>query len=641
MGTIDDMKSILTQPALDALCEKYHIPHTVNPELPGRNQRICNSPIGKIGVYTRFFDFANYRIPLSHFLVDILEYFQINLSQLSVIMAAKVAHFEILYRVHGFVLTVGNFRRVGVLCLRPVICFPVIVPNCPLLLVYKEMGLFDFINHAEPTKIGGVHVLNEEGAADGQENPIDVGIVPYHPKKLRDDHGNSAAGASIGEKFVVALQSLLEGSTLAMEVRVVAASTVPFVTSLVTLSPECGGGDHTDSVYGLNLRTQHPVERSFMAPPLLMIATIDSTTVTSTTSALVLRVGTELVHRSLFADSPVQERNVALEVDKGTLEGQVTAFESAAAAKYNKHASLTAQSQKDSLIDQVSSLETTCSGLRDQVSGYELFKAQYEAVQDEQVKVLSDKVAGLDTELMRMALHLDEEFYPWFLSTIAGRRAVGHAIDKGMQDGLVTGIDHGKAGRGLVDVAAYNPSAKANYVFAVNALHAMGFPLLVQLESQKDASIADIMGLLHLEGHATETPKTSQFQPSPKQLMFPIHRTEDQVVIGESSLSFSLNVVHARIQRIRRDVVSHRLSISNAMVPLIEPLFAENLVGEASTSGVPQLLLLLLPCQLCLFRSAPFRPYQRHTEPQFEAFSSPNIIFEQETLETLPEHPTT
>ncbi|GKE27139.1 hypothetical protein Tco_1442523, partial [Tanacetum coccineum] len=50
-------------------------------------------------------------IPLSQFIVDILEYFQINLSQLSVIAAAKVSYFEILCCVNGFVPTVGNFRR--------------------------------------------------------------------------------------------------------------------------------------------------------------------------------------------------------------------------------------------------------------------------------------------------------------------------------------------------------------------------------------------------------------------------------------------------------------------------------------------------------------------------------------------------
>ncbi|GJY18432.1 hypothetical protein Tco_0389923 [Tanacetum coccineum] len=96
LSEIYDVKSSLTQTTLDALCEKYHIPDTVHPELPDPNQSIRNSPVGKIDVYTRFFDFANFRILLSQFLVDVLGYFHINLSQLSVIVAAKVSHFEIL-----------------------------------------------------------------------------------------------------------------------------------------------------------------------------------------------------------------------------------------------------------------------------------------------------------------------------------------------------------------------------------------------------------------------------------------------------------------------------------------------------------------------------------------------------------------
>ncbi|GKG16562.1 hypothetical protein Tco_0361519, partial [Tanacetum coccineum] len=78
------------------------------------------------------------------------------------------------------------------------------------------------------------------------------------------------------------------------------------------------------------------------------------------------------------------------------------------------------KSQRDGLADQVSLLETTCYGLRDQVSGYELFKEQCEAIQDEQVKAFSDRVAGLDSGLMALVLHLDKEFYPRFLTTIAG-----------------------------------------------------------------------------------------------------------------------------------------------------------------------------------------------------------------------------
>ncbi|GJT04604.1 hypothetical protein Tco_0839066 [Tanacetum coccineum] len=217
---------------------------------------------------------------------------------------------------------------------------------------------------------------------------------------------------------------------------------------------------------------------------------------------------------------------------------------------------------KDKLIDQVSMLEGTCSKLCDEVSGYKLFKEQIKVVQDEQVKILSDKVAGIDADLMRMALHLDEELYPRFLTTIAGQRwilsrglklivmkclqspeyltalgggAIGRAIDKGMQDGLAAGIDHRKVELGLVEVAAYNPVAEANYVFVMSALRDVDFPLLAQLASHKDASMFDLMDLLRLEDPATETPKANQLQPSPEQLMLPIHRLEDQVVIGETS----------------------------------------------------------------------------------------------------------
>ncbi|GKE77841.1 hypothetical protein Tco_1543961, partial [Tanacetum coccineum] len=64
----------------------------------------------KIGLYTKFFDYANFRLPLSTFLVDVLRHFRINISQLFVIGAAKVSYFEILCRVYGVIPTVGLFR---------------------------------------------------------------------------------------------------------------------------------------------------------------------------------------------------------------------------------------------------------------------------------------------------------------------------------------------------------------------------------------------------------------------------------------------------------------------------------------------------------------------------------------------------
>ncbi|GJX70094.1 hypothetical protein Tco_0307265 [Tanacetum coccineum] len=88
---------------------RFSFPACVHPSLPGPDKNILQSPGGKIGVYTRFFDFANYRIPLSQFLVEVLDHFHIHLSQLSVFGAAKVSYFEILCRVHGFQPSVNCF----------------------------------------------------------------------------------------------------------------------------------------------------------------------------------------------------------------------------------------------------------------------------------------------------------------------------------------------------------------------------------------------------------------------------------------------------------------------------------------------------------------------------------------------------
>ncbi|GJS77621.1 hypothetical protein Tco_0727502 [Tanacetum coccineum] len=110
MSTITDVKCVLTQKALDAFCNKFHIPEEVHPVLPNQNDTMHERPAGKIRLYTCFFDFANFRLPLSTFLVDVLRHFRINISQLSVIGAAKVSYFEILCRVYGIIPTVGLFR---------------------------------------------------------------------------------------------------------------------------------------------------------------------------------------------------------------------------------------------------------------------------------------------------------------------------------------------------------------------------------------------------------------------------------------------------------------------------------------------------------------------------------------------------
>ncbi|GKA99931.1 hypothetical protein Tco_0827925 [Tanacetum coccineum] len=134
----------------------------------------------------------------------------------------------------------------------------------------------------------------------------------------------------------------------------------------------------------------------------------------------------------------LKERNFALEGDKDALSEKVATLESVTTSKETELASLTAQVvqlisdlsgfqlSRDELSSKVAFLESERDRLADQrsslESAFELFKGRMEAMQDEQATVLGNRVAKLDAQLLEMAPHLDEEFYPRFLTTISGRQ---------------------------------------------------------------------------------------------------------------------------------------------------------------------------------------------------------------------------
>ncbi|GKE44113.1 hypothetical protein Tco_1471397, partial [Tanacetum coccineum] len=414
-------------------------------------------------------------------------------------------------------------------------------------------------------------------------------ILP--PKKLREDYGTSGASASINGKSRVAIQSLLDSSKLVAETGVTTAATVPLVTSSVTPTSEREGGDHTDSVFGPNLRTKPAVVRfvissysshhsgthamdvevsslvrSTISDPPVMIAAVTTTVVVETSLVSVFKVTVKPVNPTLFGDSvstsghdvagpsspvhpelstdsfyAIQDLNAetlhrvyvpkwtvtnesvlddpymcrtlmdqlappalfsplrAMEYDQlytefnmgatrhtclgtevqmraehtlrkkkfleeecaqqtnllkekdaeiASLKSQLSLKEAEAAEAIRLHCHVATieatealhavelnllkernstleakmraseekvaalESKKSSLTDQVSLLETTCAKLRNQVADYELFKEQIKAVQDEQVRVLTEKIAEVDANLMGMALQMDDEFYP-------------------------------------------------------------------------------------------------------------------------------------------------------------------------------------------------------------------------------------
>ncbi|KAF5805022.1 hypothetical protein HanXRQr2_Chr05g0204031 [Helianthus annuus] len=88
----------LTKNGLDWYIERYAIPASLHPVFPEKNKPIFPFPPGKIGVYTRLFDYCNYRLPLTKFLIGVLTFHEVHISQMNPFGLAKVCHFELACR---------------------------------------------------------------------------------------------------------------------------------------------------------------------------------------------------------------------------------------------------------------------------------------------------------------------------------------------------------------------------------------------------------------------------------------------------------------------------------------------------------------------------------------------------------------
>ncbi|GJV11352.1 hypothetical protein Tco_1352893 [Tanacetum coccineum] len=230
--------------------------------------------------------------------------------------------------------------------------------------------------------------------------------------------------------------------------------------------------------------------------------------------------GLEATENSLRGEvASAKDRNTLLEQECDSLKLKVTGLESAIVDKDHKLSELGAsssslKSQNQSLVEQVHELEVSSTDLREKLEMYEGFLKRLEEYQDELMEPLRTRLAEIDTDFTRCCMRFQENFHPHLLNVIAGRRwllthgmrllmvkclnsneymealghAFGRAIEKGMQEGLAAGIEHGQAGRCLTDLEAYIPSAEDDFNSAIRELRDLNFPLLQELSTKKDGS---------------------------------------------------------------------------------------------------------------------------------------------------------
>ncbi|GJR86864.1 hypothetical protein Tco_0210875 [Tanacetum coccineum] len=288
----------------------------------------------------------------------------------------------------------------------------------------------------------------------------------------------------------------------------------------------------------------------------------------------------EAIEGSLRGEvASAKEHNGLLKQERSALKLKVTGLESIIAEK-NRDFRILGISSSSSKVHE---LETSSAGLREKLETYEGSMKQLEEFQDNLMKPLEARLAEIDADFTRCCMHFQENFHPHLLNAIAGRRwllthgmkllmakclnsteymealgnAFGRAIEKGMQEGLAAGIEHGQAGRCLSDLEAYNPSAEADFNSAVRDYLLRRMP------------------------------------PDVGQLMVPVHHKQDKVVIGSQALSVALETCHSRVRKMERNLTERLPFLKDVFVSIDHPLSAEALTILPETSTEPPVTALI------------------------------------------------
>ncbi|GKD27850.1 hypothetical protein Tco_1234064 [Tanacetum coccineum] len=347
---------------------------------------------------------------------------------------------------------------------------------------------------------------------------------------------------------------------------------------------------------------------------------------------------------SLIPSSLAEEKNILLEAKDREIEDlksqlckakeesaelKVTGLESTIAEKDQELSDLGAsssslKSHNQSLVNQVHELEVSSADLREKLETYEGCLKQLEEFQDNLMEPLRTRLAEIDADFTRCYMRFQESFHPHLLNVIVGRRwllthgmkllvvkclnsieylealghAFGRAIEKGMQEGLAVGIEHGQAGRCLTDLEAYIPSAEDDFNYAIRDLRDLNFPLLQELSNKKDASTWDIMDLLRLDNIVAETLGMTDLQPNVDQLMVLVHHKRDRVIIGSQALSVALNVYCGRVEKMERNLVERLPFLKDVFVSIEDPLSAEALIepsAEVPATNVLSTVVIVPP----------------------------------------------
>nr|GEV95662.1 hypothetical protein [Tanacetum cinerariifolium] len=506
IGWITFRFSVASQDTADIFREDLH------PKLPGPEERIVDFSEGKVGVYIKFFEFANFRLPLSQFLFDYLGHYQIHLSQLSVIDAAKVSHFEINYRVLNIVPTLNLFRvfyipsfnsRWMSFSKRP----GKNTPQCytkPLdSLKNWNNQIFWVDERVFPT------VADWRTSAPKDEMPARdtyfaeaVTILNTHRTPIQKQ---PEALLCLVDMDLFNLIRAPNPTKVKTDTRPRAAHEVPFLTVTASRVIEMKNpATATDSS-----EVPSTIERS----PLDFAN--ENPSQQSTRGNEIKDQGQETVAPKVPPSENVTTTRVALEAG---LEEEITAIGSRVIKERRKRGNDVVDTNappKDTHVDvrdpdplsfaNSQSIPTENVAQHASISYSSVLDSDlpkewpFLEIQNRRIPPLPpwSRIQARENEIKNLEALLEAETD--MKKTTKAKNAelaeagvadvVSAGIAKGMSEGLKYGVEHGKANLGLEDIKAYDPEADTKYVAALHALRDLKYPMADQLETLKDAPI--------------------------------------------------------------------------------------------------------------------------------------------------------
>ncbi|GKB12694.1 hypothetical protein Tco_0846617 [Tanacetum coccineum] len=239
----------------------------------------------------------------------------------------------------------------------------------------------------------------------------------------------------------------------------------------------------------------------------------------------------------------------------------------------------TLRTENVGLVEKVSALESEGDGLKNQVVGEGKMREEFALQQDAAERRFAERASELDARIVDVRRDMDNDLYPYMLTVIAGRRwVIGHglclavykcapsvecrsamgkvismAINKGIQQGLKAGVVHGKAGRSLAQLEAYDPEVERKYVAAVSEFENISFLLLDELRETLKKGMALLLDLSTLvlkddQGNVDAAPEFAHFQPFLDQVSVPVY-SDSGFVDHEMLLSEAIPFVRRSTER--------------------------------------------------------------------------------------------